>query len=296
MEMTKKEQDLSARIGRLNKDLYAFLASIRPEKMKSRYITCEHCGSKIRNDLFTGADGLNCPACHAPHISESAKARIASFKTRIRDAEKQLKAERSRREANEAKAAKTKAEEARKAAEKKEADRGKLLRKVRRQKTALSVELLGEDLAFGEYRDYECKAKFRLGIDSPSAMTTFRKLVKSGKLAGSGYDWDFDKRVASDFKSRGHASCEVVVPRFFEFSRFGKTQEVAGETVRLTVMQEHEDYSFDAVFRRSDLYRPKIADEHHFGNDLDYEFGATAAPECSLRQYGEHLLRMGCFA
>lgn len=292
--MTKKEKDLSARIGRLNKDLYEFLASIRPEKMKSRYITCEHCGSKIRNDLFTGADGLNCPACHAPHISESAKARIASFKTRIKDAEKQLKAERSRREANEAKAAKAKAEEARKAAEKKEANRAKLLRTVRRQKTALSVELLSEDLTFGEYRDYECTAKYRVVIDSRAAMTTFNKMLESGEVGCGDLDFDFEDNVKADFKNHGHASCVVQVPRFFEFSWYGKTQEVAASTVELSVTQEHEGWSFDAEFSRSDLYRPRII--RGAGISPDTEFGISAGRDMTLNEFGEDLLRMGCFA
>lgn len=87
------QDEISRRIEKLKKDKAEFMLSIRPVNFKSMYITCEACGSKIRRDLFKGVNGLDCPACGHQFMSASSRARLESFNTRIKDAEKLLRAE-----------------------------------------------------------------------------------------------------------------------------------------------------------------------------------------------------------
>ena len=58
--MLKKEMAIDAKIKAVETKKNDFIESILPNKLKSKYLTCSCCGSKIRKDLF---QGFKCPAC-----------------------------------------------------------------------------------------------------------------------------------------------------------------------------------------------------------------------------------------
>lgn len=88
--MLKKEIAIDSKIKAIEVKKEKFTDSILPSNLKSKYLTCACCGSKIRKDLF---HGFKCPACKTDFISPTSQKRLDSYNLKIKklyDEKKQI--------------------------------------------------------------------------------------------------------------------------------------------------------------------------------------------------------------
>lgn len=83
-------EKINLKISELQTKRLNFIKSIEPSNLKSEYLKCDGCGSRIRKDLFKG---LCCPACGTTFISDTNKKRLATIEEKISKLKLSLKQE-----------------------------------------------------------------------------------------------------------------------------------------------------------------------------------------------------------
>ena len=84
---TKKAKDLKSRIIELNNKYQLLNSKIHYKDVKSAFISCKNCNSKINKDYL---NSNFCPICHADLRPESTKQRLENMQKNIKNLQKEL--------------------------------------------------------------------------------------------------------------------------------------------------------------------------------------------------------------